>query len=512
MENNYFYILLNEELRDFHYYEYLSILSLIHTQNIKNVVIYTLNNIKGKYYNCIKNIEGIEFTQIFIDYDDSILPKLKYSIINVHGGIYVDCRIIFVNKIDNYLDSYYFNYNEKLIGCVKNNYFINNQQQNEKIDYYIRNINKKFIEYYKIEEEDVYYINNKNKDDLNKIIVDWNFTNYFTISSNKKFLVLDLEEEELKEFHLSSFISGFTITTFHLLLLYIFSYKQIHKSKEHIKNNIEENIHNLEKINNIDTIYWINLKESIVRNEKMENILKNITIPNKRIDAVNGKEEENIPDKYFQKNEEDVYPANSNIEYAVILSHLKALEEIYLDNNNNIDIINSDKSNDNKDRDNNDNNNNDIKKIKSNGYSLICEDDLSLEFIEYWDKDIKLIIENAPEDWEIIMLGNFTLDLHFENDYRKWNNDWSALSYLINHKSLYKLDEIKKEGKYKCFQDVMAADNYLFRIFHTYIYKYPYFTFPKNNESTIHQDHLLYHQIYKNINYFILENKDIYFI
>jgi hypothetical protein len=108
------------------------------------------------------------------------------------------------------------------------------------------------------------------------------------------------------------------------------------------------------------------------------------------------------------------------------------------------------------------------------------------------------------------MLGYFTLNINFESDYRKWDNDWSALSYLINHKSLYKLNEIKKDNKYKTFNDVMAADNYLFRIFNTYVYKYPYFTFPKNNESTIHRDHLLYHSIYKNINYLILNNNAQY--
>ena len=102
------------------------------------------------------------------------------------------------------------------------------------------------------------------------------------------------------------------------------------------------------------------------------------------------------------------------------------------------------------------------------------------------------------------------ITINFESNYRKWDNDWSALSYLINHKSLYKLNEIKKNNKYKTFEGVMAADNYLFRFFNTYVYKYPYFTFPKNNESTIHRDHLLYHSIYKNINYLILENNAQY--
>ena len=54
--------------------------------------------------------------------------------------------------------------------------------------------------------------------------------------------------------------------------------------------------------------------------------------------------------------------------------------------------------------------------------------------------------------------------------------------------------------------DLMVADNYLFFKFNTYVYKYPYFTFPDNNDSTFHDDHLEYHKIYKNCNYLILEN------
>ena len=111
------------------------------------------------------------------------------------------------------------------------------------------------------------------------------------------------------------------------------------------------------------------------------------------------------------------------------------------------------------------------------------------------------------------MLGHFTLNLQFDEDYRPWNNDWSALSYLINHKALNKLEQIKcpQENKYHSFEDVMVADNYLFRTFITYVYKYPLFTFPKNNDSTLHHDHIAYHEIYKNNNYFILENKNKYF-
>ena len=54
MAYNFFYILKNNDERDFYYYEYLSILSIIHTQENYNIIIYRINNLNGKYYNLLK--------------------------------------------------------------------------------------------------------------------------------------------------------------------------------------------------------------------------------------------------------------------------------------------------------------------------------------------------------------------------------------------------------------------------------------------------------------------------
>ena len=51
----------------------------------------------------------------------------------------------------------------------------------------------------------------------------------------------------------------------------------------------------------------------------------------------------------------------------------------------------------------------------------------------------------------------------------------------------------------------MVSDNYIFSKFNTYVYKYPYFTFPNDNDSTFHSDHLSYHKIYKISNIITLE-------
>jgi len=522
MVYNFFYILKNNEERDFYYYEYLSIISLIHTQEDYNIIIYKINNVHGKYYNLLKQNSKICYRDINI-YIDTFNDRnhnynnFKYSLIHTIGGIFVNFSVIFISCMKDIFSKYLFNYNEKIIGGTNNNTFLKDIKifnKDTNLEPCIKYYNNKFIEYYKINEDEVEVINNSNEEIISKEITDWNFNKYFEIiknennnennnkNKNKKFIILDFDETYLHNLQntihnnsIQQISNKIYISIFNLLLIYILSYKNTNLSKIEVNKYIEYNLstkHNIKHINNIDHIYWINLDSSIKRKEKMDSILKNINVSNTRINAVNGISEElNIKNAYFQKNEDSTYPNNTNIEYAVILSHLKALEEVNKNYTSNIEI----------------NNIPNLPNIKNNNVSLICEDDLSLEFIPYWTTNLEKIINNAPEDWEIIMLGYFTLNINFESDYRKWDNDWSALSYLINHKSLYKLNEIKKDNKYKTFNDVMAADNYLFRVFNTYVYKYPYFTFPKNNESTIHDDHLLYHSIYKNINYVILDNK-----
>ena len=70
MAYNFFYILKNNDERDFYYYEYLSILSIIHTQENYNIIIYKINNVNGKYYNLLKNNSNICFRDINIYVDN----------------------------------------------------------------------------------------------------------------------------------------------------------------------------------------------------------------------------------------------------------------------------------------------------------------------------------------------------------------------------------------------------------------------------------------------------------
>ena len=63
-----------------------------------------------------------------------------------------------------------------------------------------------------------------------------------------------------------------------------------------------------------------------------------------------------------------------------------------------------------------------------------------------------------------------------------------------------------KNNKFNLYDDVNVADNYIFRLFKTYVYKYAYFTISNNNKSTFHNHHDNYQKIYKNMNYLILND------
>jgi hypothetical protein len=378
------------------------------------------------------------------------------------GGIYIDLNSICINPIKNILKHNFAKtkdntiiYSEKksYMSYKYYNLYYNNINFDE--DYEIKEINDKKLSFSII--NNICYDKN-----LFKEIDDYMFSDYFYIIKNLYFIIyknIDINNNIFKN-----------INTYNLLIRNFLSYNLIN-----LPINLSD-ISNYNLLNNIDYIYWINLSISINRKNNMLNLLKNFDIKNIRIEAVDGNIENEINKKYFICND-DEYPDYKNKEYAILLSHLNTLD-IYLNN---------------------------TKDIKY-GVSLIFEDDVSLDFIKYWKNDIMTIIDNAPTDWEIIMLGYFSLNLNYNELYNKWNNEWSAIAYLINYKAKDKLNNLKKDNKWICNKyDLMVSDNYIFSKFNTYVYKYPYFTFIKNNDSTFHNDHLDYHDIYKKNNYIILE-------
>ncbi len=220
-------------------------------------------------------------------------------------------------------------------------------------------------------------------------------------------------------------------------------------------------------LDKIDIIYWINLDRSHKRRNNMEKILKKINIKNQRIKAVDGKldSDNNIYGKFINKQKF----RQSKIEYACLLSHLNTIK-IFSESEYDI--------------------------------ALILEDDISLEYTKYWDKNISEIINNAPQDWEIIML-NYVSEEQLEEDYTLNINSklYCCGSYLINKKGAQRfMNLIYKNNKYILLPNTFhTSDNYIYSQLRTYAYKYPYFTYPSNNDSTIHDWHIDYHIYTKEI-------------
>ncbi len=228
----------------------------------------------------------------------------------------------------------------------------------------------------------------------------------------------------------------------------------------------------------VDIIYWINLDRSVERRNNMLEILDGITIPTQRISAVDGSKlsEDQLYSNYIFEP-----PLMRNkIEYAVLLSHLNTIKT----------FAESDKE-----------------------YALILEDDLSVEYVPLWDKKVSRIIDSAPNNWDIIMLNYVTLvALHEKYTYNDSGLISCCGSYLINKRGAKKLLEmIYKDNKYVLLPNkIHTADNYIYSLLITYAYKYPYFTFPEENVSTIHDNHIAYHNFTKKLAYGAWRDK--YFI
>ena len=447
IENNYYYYLNN----DINFLTYLFFYSVITIQKPIHLFIYTNQKIENKYYSklndkslWIKYKTNIIFKEINSDFEQILFDDL-----NKYGGIYVKNEILFLKNMKNFLIHDYIKLENKFYGLKKDS----NIQSFENLYNmeYIFTLNENY--YYQINEYDEY----------NKLITDYNFSLYFNIIYNHYMIYINTSYDEL----LYNNLITNKITIFNLLIYYILGYN-------YYFDNIITNFENFNKIDGINKIYYINLENSKLRNESMLHILKNININYERHDALDGRKIANIKDKYFDNNEvNNVNNINTNSEYAVLYSHLSLIDK--------------------------------LQNIQGE-YFLIFEDDLSLDFQKYWNHSIENIINDAPEDWEVIMLGYFTLNLKFDSNYREWNNDWSALSYIIRGSSIKKINEYKINNKFKLFHDVNVADNYIFRLFKTYVYKYPLFTINNNNKSTFHNDHDHYQKIYKNINLLILNN------
>jgi len=205
-------------------------------------------------------------------------------------------------------------------------------------------------------------------------------------------------------------------------------------------------------------VYFINLDRSIDRKKSVLPELKKYFKNYNRIEAVDGK---TITNSLFTnktnlfKYDLEEFKNDKNISSSVIgclLSHMKTIDKIQKD------------------------------KCE---YALVIEDDVSLRFINQWGITLDEIVEEAPEDFEVLKIHSYktlqNLKLLNKNvKYRKLdrepNKEWSAAAYILSNKGVENAMSYIKNQTFsfnKMDSKMMVADYFLWRINKTYDFTQP---------------------------------------
>ena len=212
----------------------------------------------------------------------------------------------------------------------------------------------------------------------------------------------------------------------------------------------------------VDIIYWINLDRSPERRGSMETMFSDPVFndtPNHRIPAIDGKNVDVF--SYFEPSQRE-NPKLNNVEYACLISHLEMIRT-FSESNYNV--------------------------------AIMMEDDMTLEFQDYWKKTVNEIIQEAPLDWDVIQLCyNSNMEPNTLYDF----NRPCAGAYIISKKGAIRLMELKENGIYNLGKHsrppYLHADHFIFSYLKTYCYKYPMFIYKDDNDSLLHPGDLSDHK------------------
>jgi len=222
----------------------------------------------------------------------------------------------------------------------------------------------------------------------------------------------------------------------------------------------------INKLYNLPHILWININSCKERYNYMKSQFEFFNLKNTRIEAYNG-----ISDDFF------IYLSKPNVyqkkTFGCLCSHFKAIE--YFVNNKNLGNV-----------------------------CLIAEDDLSIEFIKYWNKNFWDYINSIPNDYDIIQLSQIYSNMNLLNKHIDKNNMfkikkhvlneiWGTGIYLITRncaENLLKKHIIKKNNKYDLLSiqstsqnNILLADIFLYKYYNTY--SSPLFTINEHLHSNI---------------------------
>ena len=200
-------------------------------------------------------------------------------------------------------------------------------------------------------------------------------------------------------------------------------------------------------------IYWINLERAQYRKEKMLNLFQEHKLTHKRIEAIDGLKinENEIKSQYKVNKKMNVF------EIACALTHLKAIQEAY---DNNLENV------------------------------LIFEDDVNFEYLKYQTVSIeellKELIELKGECIQLAMINQRkTIPSLIKNKNKliKFNSN-GAQAYLLTRQGMKTVLDNFHTLKY-----LEVSEHMIFKVANNYVVK-PYFSyeFYKNNTSYIREN------------------------
>ena len=365
-----------------------------------------------------------------------------------NGGLYLDCKNILYNNINNILDKIEC-YVKDLNDGICNGFIYSAYKNNYKIKNYIISIiyniyNELYLSssleitgpylFKKFINDNIYLQNNV-------INNDWKNSFFTDINTNK--IIAKVSYNNYYE-------ENNYLMNNHYSVLY---------EQRNVYNNINIDYN---KINGINAILWINLERSENRRNNMEELLQNINIPNFRINAIDGKNN-NVRDIINIEFAREL----SNYEIACTLSHLKAVN--YLKN-------------------------------LEGEYFMICEDDISLKTLSLFDYDLNKIIKDSPT-FDILLI-NKIWTFRFDQLYPEWNDYLrnnlqiaGAGCYIISRSGINKLinnAEYINDNNFifNTNKKFDVSDIYLYINLETFIFKYNFISMVYE-DSTIHNEHLI---------------------
>jgi len=233
--------------------------------------------------------------------------------------------------------------------------------------------------------------------------------------------------------------------------------------------------HISEPLKGLSSIFYINMDRSTERETHMQSLFQDPVFQNPgveitRISAIDGtKKDWNNYLEFYQCSQ---HPRMMDSEYGCTISHFRAIH---------------------------------YAAMTDDPYSLILEDDASLEFLPYWKKSIQQLVDDAPPDWEILQLSYILFDTLPEEEYEPWEmskNFCGTAAYIIKNSAAKRLTQ------YLCRNSSPAmprycigpevpyyhhADRFVYAFLKTYSYHCPFFTYREQNDSYIHPEHVDFH-------------------